>query len=158
MGVRLYLMRHGHSPSPVEAGVKTDFERPLSDRGRAAAEKAVRHLLEQGARPSLILHSPLVRAVQTAQAAAKVLGPGAPSEMFAPLKNELPPPELAAELRRRCADLSEVLAVGHQPQLGELVAFLSGRLAELRPAGLAALDLDDGGAKLLWWRNTEDLG
>lgn len=157
MGLKLYLMRHGHSPSPLEAGVRTDFERPLSERGRAAAEKAVRHLLEQGARPALILHSPLLRAVQTAQAAAKVLGPGAPAEMFAPLKNELPPPELAAELRRRCEGVSEVLAVGHQPQLGELVAFLSGKLAELRPAGLAALELDDGGAKLLWWRNTEDL-
>ncbi len=31
---RLYLMRHGHAPTPAEAGVKSDALRPLSDAGR----------------------------------------------------------------------------------------------------------------------------
>jgi len=67
---RLYLMRHGHAPSPSEAGVATEALRPLSEKGRSDARRIAAELVKRGARPALILHSPLARAVQTAQAAA----------------------------------------------------------------------------------------
>lgn len=150
---RLYILRHGHSPTPNEAGVSSDFERPLSPAGLKAVKAAAEHLASKGGAPLLILHSPLVRAVQTAAAAAEVLKPASGVEVFQPLKNELAAPQLAEELKRRCSGVAEALAVGHQPQLGELVAFLSGKTAELRPGGLAALDLDGGTPRLLWSRN-----
>lgn len=150
---KLYILRHGQAPGTAESGVKTDFERPLSPEGRHDVRQAALSLSQEGGRPSLILHSPLVRAVQTAAVAAEVLRPERGVEEFQPLRNELPPAALAEELKRRCRDIDEVLAVGHQPQLGELVALLSGRLAELRPGGLAALDLSDGAPRLLWSKN-----
>jgi phosphohistidine phosphatase len=150
---RLYVMRHGHSPSPREAGVNSDFERPLSEAGRRAVKAAAEHLAAKGGTPLIILHSPLLRAAQTAAAAAAVLKPASGLEVFQPLKNELPAAELTAELKQRCSGFTEVLAVGHQPQLGELVAFLTGMLTELRPGGMAALDMSGASPRLLWSRN-----
>ncbi len=156
--MRLYLLRHGRSPSAAEAGVAKDFDRPLSDLGRADVRKAARHLGERGARPVLILHSPLQRAFETAREAASAIKPAPELEAFAPLANKLSAEDLAGRLRQRCHDLSEVLAVGHQPQLGELVAVLSQALFNLKPAGLVALELkDDGSASFLWAVNPEEL-
>jgi phosphohistidine phosphatase len=156
--MKLYLLRHGRSPSAAEAGVAKDFDRPLSDAGRADVRKAARHLGERGARPVLILHSPLRRAAQTAQEAAAVLQPAPGLEAFAPLTGGLSTEELAKRLRQRCRALSEVVAVGHQPQLGELAAFLSKAIFNLKPAGLVALEAkDDGSASFLWAVNPEEL-
>lgn len=152
--MKLYLLRHGHSPSAHEAGVEDDFHRPLSDAGRASVTRTINELSRQGAVPALILHSPLRRAVETAGLAAKLLNPAEGAELFLPLQNELGPPDLLEALRRRCEGLEEVLAVGHQPQLGELAAHLSGRICELRPGGLIALDLAP--ARLLWACNPEE--
>ncbi|MDD5630132.1 MAG: histidine phosphatase family protein [Elusimicrobia bacterium] len=156
--MRLYILRHGRSPSAAEAGVAKDFDRPLSDAGRAEVRQAALHLAGRGARPSLILHSPLLRAAQTAQEAAGVLKPSAGPEPFPPLDNRLSAEELAPLLRQRCHGLCEVLAVGHQPQLGELVAVLSQAVFSLKPAGLVALEFQaEEPAAFLWACNPEDL-
>jgi len=156
--MKLYLLRHGRSPSASAAGVAKDFDRPISSAGRAEVRKAARHMSGRGARPVLILHSPLRRAAETAQEAAAVLKPTQGLEVFAPLANELSAEDLAGRLRQRCQDLSEVLAIGHQPQLGELIAVLSKTIFNLKPAGLVALDVkDQGPAAFLWACNPEDL-
>ncbi len=152
---RLYLMRHGHSPTPAEAGVKSDALRPLSEKGRRDAALMAAELLRRGGRPSLILHSPLVRAVQTAQAAASTLKIAA--EAFVPLDNTLPPDEALAALRKRADGVEEVLAVGHQPQIGELAAVLAAQIFEIRPAGLVAVEWAPE-PRLLWSLNADELG
>jgi len=149
--MRWYLLRHGHSPSAAAAGVATDFDRPLSDGGRDDVRKVARLLAARGARPDLILHSPLQRAAQTALEAAAVLKPAQGLEAFPPLANEAGPEELAAALRDRGRGCSELLIVGHQPQLGELVLVLSHTVCSLPPGGAAALEPNsDGSAALLW--------
>lgn len=152
---RLYLLRHGHSPSVSEAGVRSDEVRPLSERGRADARAAAEDLRRRGGRPSLLLHSPLLRAVQTAQAAAEALGLAA--EPFQPLDNVLSPEEALRELRARAGASGEVLAVGHQPQVGEIAALLTGAALEVRPAGLVAVELEPQ-PRLLWARNPGEPG
>jgi len=151
----LYLMRHGHSPTCAEARVKTDAMRPLSDKGRADARRAAEAVLKRGGRPALILHSPLLRAVQTAAAAAAALK--APAEAFVPLDNTLPPQEVLDALRKRAAGVEEVLAVGHQPQIGELAALLTGRSFEFRPAGMVAVECG-AEPRALWSLSPEDAG
>jgi len=152
---KLYLMRHGHSPSPAEAGVKTDAQRPLSDKGRADAARMAREILARGGRPVLVLHSPLVRAAQTARAAAEVLKTGAAS--FQPLDNTLAPEEALAQLRRRAEGDGDVLAVGHQPQIGEIATLLTADVFEIRPAGVVAVELGPE-PRLLWSANADELG
>lgn len=138
---RLYLMRHGHSPSTSEAGVAKDALRPLSDQGREDARQMALELARRGAAPSLILHSPLLRAVQTAAVMASVLKPLSGTESFAALDNTRPPEEVERALDARGEAAAEVLAVGHQPQIGEVAALLGKALFEMRPATIVALEL-----------------
>jgi phosphohistidine phosphatase len=158
MGVRLYLLRHGQSPSTAESGVACDFDRPLSQLGRDDVRRAAQRLARSGANPAIILHSPLKRAAETAAEAAKILNPAQGVEAFAPLSNELAAPEVTAAIRRRADGMAEILAVGHQPQLGELSEFLAHAAFNLRPAGMIALELkNEGPASWLWACNPEEL-
>ncbi|MBI4371381.1 MAG: histidine phosphatase family protein [Elusimicrobia bacterium] len=153
---RLYLMRHGHSPAAGEAGVDQDALRPLSPRGRRDAARMARELARRGARPELVLHSPLLRAAQTARIAAQTLEAPAGAEAFALLDNTRPAAEVIAALGRRAAGADEVLAVGHQPQLGEIAALLARALVDIRPGGLVALEAGPAPG-LLWSLNPEEL-
>lgn len=146
---RLYIMRHGHSPTTTEAGVSKDFLRPLSDLGRADARAMTAELLRRGGAPGLILHSPLLRAVQTAAEASSVLKPAGGVISFDPLDNSRPSDEVARELAARAASVEEVLAIGHQPQIGEIATLLADEVFEFRPATIIALELSPA-LRVLW--------
>ena len=73
--MKLYVVRHGHSPSVEESGVATDAERPLSPRGKEDAGALARHMAGQGSCPQIILTSPLRRALATATELNKILKP-----------------------------------------------------------------------------------
>ena len=150
--MKLYIMRHGHSPSATEAGVPTDAERPLSPLGRQEALAQAQALARAGGKPALILHSPLRRARETAAEAAAALAVA--FQPFLSLSNQLGAEDLAQALALPLEKTGELLIVGHQPQIGELSAWLLGRLLDFRPASLAALELDGkpapGKARLLW--------
>jgi phosphohistidine phosphatase len=147
-------MRHGQSPSTSEAGVKTDAQRPLSEKGRADARRMAEEIVKRGGRPSLVLHSPLLRAAETAKAAAAVLK--TEPVVFIPLDNTLPPDQVLEHLRKRAGAAADVLAVGHQPQIGEIAALLTSELYEIRPAGVVAVELGSS-PRLLWSANADEL-
>lgn len=155
--MRLYLLRHGHALSALEAKVQSDAERPLSDQGIQDIGRMARFLVDRGAAPSVILHSPLKRAVQTAGKAAPAWSNRPAVEVFEPLSNVLGPEELLPLLEERGAGLDEILAVGHQPQLGELAQFLTGESFSLRPGGVIAVETGAEGFRKLWAFNPEDL-
>ena len=151
---RIYLMRHGHSPSTMEAGVGKDALRPLSDQGRADARRMAAELARLGCAPTLILHSPLLRAVQTAAEMASVLKPSGGREVFAALDNTRPAEEVEREIAARAASVDEVLAVGHQPQIGEIIALLGKASFEMRPATIVAIELSPM-PRVLWAMSPE---
>jgi phosphohistidine phosphatase len=68
---RLMLVRHAHAK--VQAAAVTDFERPLSRRGRSEAKATALSLLEEGAVPELLIASPARRTLQTAEIFAREL-------------------------------------------------------------------------------------
>jgi phosphohistidine phosphatase len=146
---RLYLMRHAHSPTTMEAGVAKDALRPLSDLGRENARWMAAELARLGCAPSLILHSPLLRAVQTAAEVASILKPASGREAFAPLDNTLPAEEVEREIVKRAASTAEVLAVGHQPQIGEIALLLGKTSFEMRPATIVAIEFSPE-PRVLW--------
>lgn len=152
----LFLMRHGRSPSACEAGVAKDALRPLSEQGRQDAQRMALEIIKRGGRPKIILHSPLTRAAQTAAAVAPRLTPADGPFVFSPLDNTHPPEDVLKELSVRAEDLDEVLAVGHQPQVGEIAALLTGAVFDIRPAGVVAIELAKT-PRLLWTLNPEDL-
>ncbi|MDE2290699.1 MAG: histidine phosphatase family protein [Elusimicrobia bacterium] len=124
--MRLIIMRHGHSPSAVEAGVKHDHDRPLSDAGRAAARAQAGRLAAEGLVPDLILHSPYTRAAQTAHEVRRALGGKPRLEEWLPLENQLPGPEVYKRLCEGGPRRGLTMLVGHMPQLGELASGLLG--------------------------------
>jgi phosphohistidine phosphatase len=68
---RLTLVRHAHAK--VQAPPVTDFERPLSRRGKNEAKATALQLFEQQLMPDLLVASPSKRTLQTAQILAQKL-------------------------------------------------------------------------------------
>lgn len=144
-------MRHGDSPPASGGGSKADAERILSEDGRRAVRGSIQKLIELGGKPKLILHSPLKRAVQTAEEAALLLRLQGYTEIFKSLSNILGPEDLYKDLSERAIGVDELLIVGHQPQLGELAASLADGVHALPTGGIIALETrPNNSAALLW--------
>jgi phosphohistidine phosphatase len=151
--MKLYIVRHGHSPSAREAGVISDFDRPLSEEGKAAALKAGLLIKDAGKIPEMILHSPLKRAHETALQINSALNCPQGTKSFQPLSNILTAPELFNEIKPWALRCEGLVLVGHQPQLGDMVYFLCGKNIGLQPAQIVTLELNpqqDFQASFLW--------
>ena len=103
-----------------------------------------RRLVARKARPSLILSSPAVRAHTTAKAIAAALR--YPSE-FLQLEDEIylaSPEEITDLVQRQRDDFSDLMIVGHNPGLTDLVNELlpEFELDNLPTGGVVAIDLD----------------
>lgn len=125
-------MRHGEA-APGEP----DELRPLTAAGHAAARELGARLANEGARPSIVFTSPLLRARETAGDLARELG------SYAEADERLAPGATADMLRAVVADRgAEVVVVGHQPDCGRIAAELSGGAEpSFPPGGLAVLEL-----------------
>lgn len=74
--LRLFLMRHAKSSWAVPG--QRDFDRPLNERGRAAAPLIGRHMAEMGYVPDRILCSPAARTRATLDGVREAIGSEAP--------------------------------------------------------------------------------
>jgi phosphohistidine phosphatase len=149
--MRVYLMRHGIARERDEWD-GADDARPLTSEGRQkvkAVTKALRK--QQRLDVSEVWTSPLARARETAEIAAKVLK--------VPVK-DCPALACGADLAKVAAALATaqapdgVLLVGHEPDCGGILAQLLGE-PEPRPfkkAGVACVEgqLTGGGMRLKW--------
>src|ERR1035438_682928 len=132
--MNLYLLRHGIAAEPEAAGFKPDSERPLPARGKDRLRTAAKAMAELGLSFNLILSSPFLRAKQTAEIIAKnfkLRKKLAFSEDLTPAGN---PRLLIQQLNQFRPDPDNVLLVGHEPYLGQLIALLS--------AGNTSLEID----------------
>lgn len=147
----LYFLRHGraeHTPGLEDA------ERRLTDEGEAQLRAAAPLWKRLNLRPQLVLTSPLIRAVQTAELLVAGLGLKRPPVIDARLSPGAGWPEMAQAMAAR-ETAHRVMFVGHQPDLGSVVELLSGTGAvRLRPGGLACLEFpgtpEPGQGELAW--------
>jgi phosphohistidine phosphatase len=151
----LYLLRHGIAIDREDPECPPDAERWLTKEGVEKTRQVARGLKRLGLHPGLILASPLVRAMQTAEIAARELG--YPKEKIQSTRELLPeadPAGLLKELSR--LKQGDVLCAGHAPHLDELIAHAVGArsgLTSLKKAGAACLEFDAFAAsrgKLIW--------
>jgi len=112
--MQLFLVRHAiAAPSAPE---RPDVTRPLTPAGREKFIRAVRGARALGWRFDHIYHSPLTRAVQTAE----LLRPLLDGPMTAlPDLSRAPDEEMLAHIEG-----ASVALVGHEPHLGALLAWL----------------------------------
>jgi phosphohistidine phosphatase len=130
MSCIVYLMRHGIAADSGPG--MNDAERALTEEGTNKTERVAQGLKRLGVKPEVILSSPLRRAEETAQVTAAVIAADVTVEIYPPLSPGYDPRDLLLGLRayRR---VSEILLVGHQPDLGELASHLLTGAARLAP-------------------------
>ena len=140
-GCSLYLVRH------AIAGVRggewpDDTKRPVTKKGAAKMRQAVRGLDSLGVRIDLVLTSPLVRARQTADILADGLDPALTPIVASALAPGHPPSAVADALgaHKGCRGIA---LVGHEPDLGELGAWLLGAHEPLvfKKGGVCRIDV-----------------
>ncbi|MDE3129859.1 MAG: histidine phosphatase family protein [Acidobacteriota bacterium] len=122
----LWLLRHAEA-----AEGRPDDERPLTPRGIEQARIAGQALARLGVQIDSCLSSPKRRALQTAQLACEPLG------VSIVTKSQIAAASYDAE--RLAAGLGEVMLVGHNPSMSDVLHDLTGARAHLRKAGIAAV-------------------
>lgn len=150
-------MRHGIAE---DAGPGTpDAERRLTDKGRDKLDAVLRLARKAGVELDLILSSPLVRAVETAEMARKILDVDAAVQHTSVLTPESSPQNVWQEVRG-LRKLDSVLLAGHEPLFSHLAAFLLGTpqlQVHMSKAALVCIEVDHFGAEprgILYWMVT----
>lgn len=150
MMIELQLLRHAHAGDP-EAWTRSDDERPLSAKGRRQADRLGGFLVSTGCRADVIVSSPKVRAVETAEIVARALG------LTVRIDERLAYGFGLGELATLLAELDVVrpMLVGHDPDFSMLLQTLcSASGAEMKKGALARIDLrppvSQGDGTLRW--------
>jgi phosphohistidine phosphatase SixA len=137
----LLLLRHAEAMSAGPDG--RDTERPLSLHGEAQARAAGAWLAEHGAAPDAVLCSPARRTQMTADEAGKALP--MPEPQFVHAIYRATPGELLTLIETHAPDARQVLLIGHNPGMEELLALLtegrSGGARGMSPATVAWIEL-----------------
>jgi len=144
--MNLYIIRHGIAQ---ELGKKNEFndeKRALTGDGRNRMREVARGLARLETEIDLILTSPLLRAVETAQILAEALGLKkneiVETANLAPGAN---PDQLFAEIKGR--EAAAIALVGHQPDLGDFVSRIvtvtGGFSMELRKGGACCVNVTE---------------
>ena len=133
--MRLYLMRHGQASNMAD----TDHDRPLTQKGRNRSESTARVLANLEIAPDVIFASPCVRAQETALIIADAVNvPVTTSDLvnFSFDKDAL------EVLIGGMEPDAEVMLVGHNPSMSEVVEELTGASINLKTGAIACVDVD----------------
>ncbi len=140
--MEIYLLRHGIAED-ARAG-QSDSSRALTDEGRDKLARVLRRAANAGVAPSLILCSPLRRAIETAEVAAHEFDYKGKILQTRALIPEASPFDLWEEIRSRPEEASVLLA-SHEPLMSSAAAYLLHSPAlhvDMKKAALVRMDCD----------------
>ena len=140
--MEIYILRHGIAEDG-HAG-QPDADRALTADGRKKLRNVLRTAAAAGVAPSLILTSPLRRAVQTAQLAAEIFEYKGELLRTKALEPASSPKSVWDEIRVH-KDEARILLSGHEPLFSRLTAYLlnSPELQiDFKKGALACVELD----------------
>lgn len=151
-GMILYFLRHGVA-GQQSAGTDDDL-RELTRGGVVALRSASAAWRRLNLRPDVVISSPLLRALQTAQLV--VAGVGLAREPI--VDDRLRPGADWGDLGRAMAahpDARRIMFVGHEPDLSRAVCLLTGAAAvRLRKGGVACVEFpgvpEPGSGEIAW--------
>lgn len=153
--MQLYLVRHGIAIDRTDPACPADPVRPLTPKGESRTRAVARGLGELGIHPQVMMTSPLLRAVQTAEIFCELFGYTV--SRLRRTENLLPESRAGAlfgELERIKA--REVMCFGHAPNLDNVIAWGCGRgpaFTQLKKSAVALLEVEsfDPARALLRW-------
>ena len=154
--MRVYLVQHG--PAMTE---EQNPDRPLSEKGRAEVERVASFLRRSCPPIPRIIHSPKARARDTALVLARVLGLG---EMVEEAADGLGPMDSTDLLAQSIGQAEgDLMAVGHQPFMGRMVARLTSGaegagFTGFEPGTVVCLEKVDGPWNMVWMIRPDLLG
>ena len=121
--MKVFLVRHGDADAEVPEGLG-DEARALTVKSRQVLASHFAALAEHMAGIDLLLTSPLVRAVQTAQILSLILKHEGLLHAHRSLVPEMPVGAIESVLRQKSGQ--GVALVGHEPSMGAMAAHLLG--------------------------------
>ena len=122
--MNLYLLRHGLAVEPGTHGFAKDADRPLTQKGERKLWKIAEALEALEISFDLILSSPYVRARQTAEIVAEALNLRKELEFSDALVPAGSVKRLIESLNQIEPAPANVLLVGHEPYMSELISLL----------------------------------
>jgi phosphohistidine phosphatase len=142
--MRLYIVRHGIAIDREDPKCPPDPDRYLTEEGIEKTKQVARGVVALGATADLLLSSPYVRAMQTAEIFASALEYS--KQKISRTDLLLPGAETSMLFRELAKDKqsSSIFLFGHAPQLDEVIATALGskhHLTSLKKAGVALIEL-----------------
>ncbi|HWZ96130.1 MAG TPA: histidine phosphatase family protein [Candidatus Dormibacteraeota bacterium] len=142
--MQLYLVRHGIAIDREDPKCPAEAERYLTEEGIKKTRDVARSVAALVEKPSVLLSSPYVRAMQTAHLFAAALK--YPKQKIRKTNLLLPGADVAALFRELAKDknLESAFCFGHAPHLDEVIAAVLGCKRDatgLKKAGVACFDL-----------------
>lgn len=128
--MRIILVRHGEADAETPEGLG-DEARALTAKARAATANHFAALSERIGPVTLILTSPLVRTVQTAQLLSAAIHHEGPMKAHRSLLPDMPVGTLEPLITDHAGQ--NFVLVGHQPSMGALAAHLLGMQSFPKP-------------------------
>jgi phosphohistidine phosphatase len=149
--LKVFLVRHADADAEIPEGLSDDA-RALTTKARASIAAHFRGLKDRIDAPSLVLTSPLVRAVQTAQILSVTLEYDGPLRAHRSLLPDMPVGAIDGVLNDPA--LETLVLVGHNPSMTAMAANLLGMQnfpKPVTPGTVIALERKDSSARLLFY-------
>jgi phosphohistidine phosphatase len=143
--MELYILRHGIAEDGRPGG--RDADRALTSEGKRRLRDVLKLAAGAGVSPKCILTSPYVRAVETAEIAADVLGHRNDLLRTDALTPDSDPRTVWEEIRVH-KGTDSLLIAGHEPLLSRVVAHLLGApsvFVDMKKGALVRIDVDQFG-------------
>jgi len=136
----LFLVRHAKSSR--DDPTLADKDRPLNDRGMRDAAGMGERLAEDDAKPDVIISSPAVRALATAEIIAAKLDYKR-KDIVVDERLYAAAPEVVLEIIHELGDKQKrAMLFGHNPELSALAHRLSSKIAEMPTCAVAEFSFD----------------
>jgi phosphohistidine phosphatase len=149
--LKVFLVRHADADAEIPEGLG-DEARALTTKARQTIAAHFNGLAARIGSPTLILTSPLVRAVQTASILSFTLSYDGPLRAHRSLLPDMPVGAIDGVLNE--AAVESLVLVGHNPSMTAMAAYLLGMQnvpKPVTPGTVIALEREGGQSKLLFY-------
>ena len=134
----IFIVRHGHAKFEAT----TDFERALKDKGVEAVKQTAKFIQNQCKKHHLTLDACISSAALRTQQTAEILLQNFPA-ISAEFSKQLYSTHVSSWLEKiENSSANVLIIVGHNPTFSQMVSFLSGYDAYMKPANCALIKLE----------------